>query len=273
MNIILGSTGQLGACLRANLGDDNLHLPSRRKIQDWFDLSSDELTGEIACLLSLDNANKHFLFYAVGETNPSVDPTALNQVNFELPTRILEASVGLPIQIVTFGSVHELTDISNPYMDSKKKLFSFYEENVGAFQWIHFQLHTLYSEGEPHPHMLLGQILTSLRLNQKLQMSPGLQIRQYHHVEDVIRIVMKELVFSSSYASRQVNGPETLSVAQLAKAIYEEFNSLDLLELGNLASNPSEVFDAKFKLSEGLTSSDFRKSLPGIVSVFKKFLN
>jgi nucleoside-diphosphate-sugar epimerase len=187
--------------------------------------------------------------------------------------KILKASVGLPIQVVTFGSVHELTDISNPYMDSKKNLFSFYKENPGAFQWIHFQLHTLYSESEPHTHMLLGQILASLRSKKKLEMSSGLQIRQYHHVEDVIRIVKKELESSSSYDLKQVNGPETLSIAQLAKAIYGEFDALDLLELGNLAQNPAEVFQARFKLTAGLTSSDFRKSLPAIVSVFKKLLS
>jgi len=273
MNIILGSTGQLGTCIRANLGDDNSLNPNRRTIQAWFDLSSDELTGEIASVLNLDNANKHTLYYAVGETNPSADPNVLNRVNFELPRKILEACVGLPIQIVTFGSVHELTGISNPYMDSKKKLFSFFEKNSDTFQWIHFQLHTLYSEGEPHPHMLLGQILSSIRSKQQLRMTSGLQVRQYHHVEDVIKIAMQELEFPSSHSLKQVNGPETLSIGKLAKSIYEEFDSLELLQLGNLVKDSTEIFEAKFELSQGLTPSDFRKSLPGIISVFQKLLN
>ena len=273
MNIILGSTGQLGACIRANLGDSNSHLPSRRETQAWFDLSSHELRSEITSLLKLDNVSKHFLFCAVGETNPSEDPNALNHVNFELPRKILGASVGLPIQIVTFGSVHELTDISNPYMDSKKKLFSFFDANPDVFQWTHFQLHTLYSEGEPHPHMLLGQVLSSLRSREKLRMSSGLQIRQYHHVEDVIKIVMKELAFSSSHGLKQVNGPETLSIGQLVKAIYEEFDSVELLEFGNIVKDSPEIFEANFEVSQGLTPLDFRKSIPGVISVFQKLLS
>jgi nucleoside-diphosphate-sugar epimerase len=270
--IILGSTGQLGACIRTNLDRENSHVLNRPKIQAWCDLSSDELTAEIDGLLKADKASKHFLFYAAGETNPSTNPYALNQINFELPRKILEACVGLPVQIVTFGSVHELTGISNPYMDSKKKLFSFFQEKSAAFQWIHFQLHTLYSESEPHSHMLLGQILSSIRSKQKLRMTSGLQVRQYHHVEDVIKIAMKELEFSSTYDSKHVTGPETLSIGQLAKTIFEEFDSLDLLELGDLVQDPAEIFETKFELSEGLTQVDFRETLPGIISVFKKLL-
>jgi nucleoside-diphosphate-sugar epimerase len=272
VNIILGSSGQLGAYILGNLGHHNSHLPDRREIQAWSDLNSDELRSEIVGLLRLNDVSKHFLFCAVGETNPSADPKTLNQVNFELPRKILEATLGLPIQIVTFGSVHELTDISNPYMDSKKKLFSFFGENSDAFQWTHFQLHTLYSDRDPHPHMLLGQIFNSLKLKQKLKMSSGLQIRQYHHVEDVIRIVLKELTFSSSCGLKPINGPETLSIGQLAKAIYAEFDSMGLLEIGNIRGDSPEIFEAEFKLSQGLTPLDFRKSIPGVISVFKKLL-
>jgi len=273
VNIILGSTGQLGACILANLGDDNSHVVSRREIQAWCDLKSGELTAEIDGLLKLDNADKNLLFYALGETNPSASPHALNRVNFELPRKILEASVGLPVQIVTFGSVHEQTDISNPYMDSKKKLFSLFGEESDALQWIHFQLHTLYSEGEPHRHMLLGQILSSIRSRQKLRMTNGLQLRQYHHLEDVVKIVLKTLDFSSSVNLQQINGPETLSIGRLAETIYEEFGCQDLLELGNLVQDSAEIFEAKFELTEGLTPLDFRNSLPGVISVFKKLLS
>jgi len=273
VNIILGSTGQLGGRILANLGADNAHVLSRRQTETWCELKSSELTAEIDSLLKLDDTDKNFLFYAVGETNPAADSHALNRVNFELPRKILEASIGLPVQIVTFGSVHEQTDISNPYMDSKKKLFSIFAEKSDAIQWTHFQLHTLYSEDEPHRHMLLGQILSSIRSQQKLRMTNGLQIRQYHHVEDIIRIVLKTLEFSSPHVLQQINGPETLSIGRLAESIYEEFECQDLLELGNLLQDSAEVFEAKFELSEGLKPHDFRDSLPGVISVFKKLLS
>ena len=272
MNVIVGATGLLGSTLLRSLGEHACFAIPRQKTARWLNSSVNEIRQDLLKLTDSNSAAFIDLFYALGNTNPKTDPRILDELNFLLPEKILNASVGLPIRVITFGSIHELSSISNPYIESKRKLGNLLAAPSHGFNNIHFLLHTLYSNSKPHSHMLLGQILNSIQLRQELQMSSGLQLRQYHHVEDVVKIVLSRLspqVFSTNY---QINGPETIQIRELAVSIYTTFNHLPLLKLNSLPTDEADIFDAAYKISELDCEQGFRPAIDGVLAEFNNLL-
>lgn len=272
MNIIVGATGILGSAILRSLGETTcITLPRQKSIQ-WLNSSVNGIRQDLLKFLDSSTSADIDLYYALGNTNPKADPNILNELNFFLPERILKASLGLPVRVITFGSIHELSGISNPYMDSKRNLARLLTEQSHVFNSSHFLLHTLYSDTEPRSHMLLGQILNSIRLRQTLKMSSGLQLRQYHHVDDVVKVIAVRLSSNISVPSQQVNGPETLQIRDLASNIYKEFECLPLLKLNSLPEGGLDVYDAKYPIPEWIRKESFRSTFNGVLTAFKNFL-
>lgn len=272
MNIVVGATGLLGSTLLRSLGENACIAIPRQNTVKWLNFSVNEIRQDLLKLTNTDSTAYIDLFYALGNTNPKTDPRTLSELNFLLPEKILNASVGLPIRVITFGSIHELSSISNPYMESKRKLANLLTATSHGYNHIHFLLHTLYSGTKPHSHMLLGQMLHSIQFRRELKMSSGLQLRQYHHVEDVVKIMLARLSTDMHSRNYQVNGPETIRIRDLAIRIYNEFNELPLLKLNSLPTDEQDVFDASYKISEVDDEPCFRPSIDGVLSEFKNLL-
>lgn len=272
MNIILGATGLLGSALLRTLDEDTSIVIPRLKSVEWLDFSVNEVRQDLLKLTHSNSTSYIDLFYALGNTDPKTEPRTLDELNFLLPEKILNASVGLPIRVITFRSIHELSGISNPYMESKRKLANLLSATSHGYNNIHFLLHTLYSDSKPHSHMLLGQILHSIQFKQELKMSSGLQLRQYHHVEDVVNIILARLDSDIFVMKYQVNGPETIRIRDLAVRLYNEFDQLPLLKLNSLPTDEQDVFDASYEIAEMVDEQSFRPSIHGVLAEFKNFL-
>ena len=167
MNIVVGATGLLGSTLLRSLGEHACIAIPRQNTAKWLHYSVNEIRQDLLKYTDSKSTTCIDLFYALGNTNPKTDPRTLGELNFLLPEKILNASVGLPIRVITFGSIHELSSISNPYMESKRKLANLLTATSHGYHNIHFLLHTLYSDTKPHSHMLLGQILHSIQFRKE----------------------------------------------------------------------------------------------------------
>ena len=123
--------------------------------------------------------------------------------------------------------------------------------------------------------MFLGQIEKAIRLRQKLLMTAGTQLREYHHVDDVARVL------TSLFAD--VNTPEmsrsmTLShsnpvrLADLAMEIFGEFEMLDLLDIGAIQSPARDNYKHRFSPSPLPDNLQIRSSIESVIAYLRKCL-
>lgn len=272
MNIVLGATGQLGVYLCRRFEPGSLRTVSRAEFNSWISGDKRTLEKNLSLILQNSNTERNFIYYCVGETNSHQEQKLLAAINFEYPLKLVDSIQKLPLRMVTFGSVHELTGISNPYMDSKKALFQYFLKRQGIFSWTHFQLHTLYSEIQPKGHTFLGQILESLRQKRPFQMTSGSQIRQFHHGEDIAKLIVATVKDIDGNSVEQISGPETIRLKDLAEFLFGSLNLSSLLRIGALEESLSEVYASDPSLVEKYDYGVFRETRIGVLAALMKHL-
>lgn len=269
MNIVLGATGQLGSYISKHIDERLLKEVSRQELASWIHGGGGFIRKNLEKIISSSHSEDNFIYYCVGETNSTMERGLLEFINYSVPLLISENIKGLPLRLVTFGSIHESTAITNPYMDSKKKLYRHFMGSQDGLNWSHIQLHTLYSEIKPRSHMFLGQILDSLKREQLFEMSSGLQVRQFHHTEDIVKIIAEKIFTHEGCALEEINGPEFISLRDLAEFLFREFDMLNLLRIGARADEVSEVFFNDHTSASNIDSRLFRDMKSGILQMLK----
>ncbi len=268
MNLLLGASGEIGSCLsKRDLCNISHSLP-RSELNDWIAGGEGFIRQKLINYLDESN-NEVGIFYCVGNTNPNASVDELDTLNFELPKSIAKASIDLPFRLITFGSVHEDSKISNPYMDSKRKYRDFLISHDLSFNWNHFQLHTLYSENLPKPYMFLGQMLDALSTGKKFKMSSGSQFRQFHHTSDVVGAIESSLLEISVNSVIQISSNDSIRLVDLALTVFSSVGDLKNLNVGTLGDNKNEIYSTEYPVSEFLKDLFFRDPLmeiPRIIS-------
>jgi nucleoside-diphosphate-sugar epimerase len=268
MNLILGERGEIGSKIAEFFSGAPLKVTSKERVREWI-TGGEKVIREDFINCAPGDSSIANIFYCVGDTNPHASDTSLSTLNFELPRSILRATVDLPFRLVTFGSVHENSKISNPYMLSKRKFHEFILDQGSNYNWNHFQLHTLYSEVLPKPHMFLGQMLGAIRTNVKFRMSSGNQLRQFHHTSDVVKAVISSIPSLGSNSVIQVAGGNAIRLIDLAAKVFSEIDALENLEVGALGDQENEIYVGSTSALEELIMSEFRNPLieiPKLVS-------
>jgi nucleoside-diphosphate-sugar epimerase len=154
-------------------------------------------------------------------------------------------------------------------MLSKRKFHDFILDQGATYNWNHFQLHTLYSEDLPKPHMFLGQMLDAIRANETFRMSSGNQLRQFHHTSDVVKAVISSMPSVEGNSINQVAGGDSIRLIDLAIRVFSEIGAFENLEVGALSDQENEVYDRSYSNLESLIMSEFRNPLveiPKLVS-------
>ena len=208
------------------------------------------------------------LFNCAGITNANVGIDDITLANFRLPVFLSEQSTILDYRLITFGTVMEQIPkyaMSNPYLESKLRFFNEYQSNT---QWtnsnLHIQMHTLYGGKRIHPHMFLGQIYSALIHKKSFKMSGGLQIREYHHVDDVAKAI--RLLGES-----QENGVNNIShglpekLKDIAESIFNHFNAFNLLNLSSGFMDENDNRELIFKKSKEMPEMSFRPTIVNII--------
>lgn len=267
LNLLLGASGEVGShMIRQGLCNFSDSL-QRSAVSDWITGGENFIRQEL--LGYIDGAmNRVNILYCIGATNPNAPVETLETLNFELPKSIAKASIGLPIRLITFGSVHEESKINNPYMDSKKRFRDYLVHQDSNLDWNHFQLHTLYSETLPKPFMFLGQILQALTTGNKFKMSSGTQYRQFHHTSDVVDVIGALLPEIAVNSVLQVSSNNSIQLVELASTVFSHMGELRNLEIGALSDSENEIYSGRYPVSDSLRNHYFRNPLIEIPRIF-----
>lgn len=206
----------------------------------------------------LQEAQNIFICSAI--TKPNSDPIAIKAINVDLPLRI--ADQNKHANIITFGTILEnRVEIKNNYVDSKRQLVKELGENSCKF--IHFRLNTLYGIGKPKHEMFLHDLFISISKTEKLKMSSGYQLREYHHYFDVAKIILRE-VQNSSVGINEISTGLPITLRDLAKGVCRNFSENIVIEYEDNVQN--EIFDSnKSYYSPEL----FRDPIIGVTNYFK----
>ena len=143
------------------------------------------------------------------------------------------------VRFVTFGSVLERNATlakANPYLASRRRLWLKWRQSktaLSAVEWHHFQLHTLYGGERLHPFLFLGQMEHALRRGLPFHMSGGMQIREYHHVDDIVLSVGGYLRGAPPGSDCvHLSSGKPISLRSLSESVFAAFGASHLLKVG-----------------------------------------
>lgn len=273
MFLILGESGNLSRAIQKVLSNSETMVLNRAEIESWIEEDGvDTISNFISNLRELPEG----VFNAAGIIDPAKSTLDLNRVNFQLPRNLLEATNHLEIPLYTFGSIMERDEtcrVSNNYLYSKRK-FKSYIDSLGKAKkgfHLHFLVHTWYGVEKIPEHMFLGQIVKSLIEKKTFSMSSGTQMREYHHIEDDIKVVL-DLVKNKHYGVIEINHGTPIELRNLAIAIYSHFDCMQLLSI-DASINQNDESRTSFYQGAVINSKyHFRDQKAGVVQYIKELM-
>lgn len=174
----------------------------------------------------------------------------IEALNFHEPIKLIERLIGessFSGQLITFGSYFEIghstlqkaytesqlissnNQLPNTYCRSKKKLSSYIaNEQTNKFKHLHLILTNVYGVGE-NEDRLLPYLARSFNKGNEVSLTSGEQIRQFTHVEDVVKFILDSRTRKLEGIYNFTN-PSTMSVMEVVK----QFASLVSFPVGKL---------------------------------------
>jgi nucleoside-diphosphate-sugar epimerase len=269
MNVVLGAGGRLGGAIAAFLPRDRVATPPRPVYADWWQAGA---VDRICRFLEAQGSSPGTVYVAAGLIDPRRPAEEHLQVNYQLARNVVEGATRLGFRVMTFGTVMEQMagdDTANPYYSSKIRLGRFMEEFGAASKLaLHVRIHTLYGGPPPDGFMFLGQIYRALAQRSDFRMSPGAQLREYHHVEDEVRAIAR-LLESGCCGALTLSHGAPLTLKDLAEHIFAAFECPELLKVGALPAPPHDNYGTAFTRPAALAGMDFRAALPGVVTYLR----
>ncbi|MCA1529359.1 MULTISPECIES: NAD-dependent epimerase/dehydratase family protein [Bradyrhizobium] len=272
--VLIGHSGFLGTALRAAIEarpGARVELARRNFVKQVLEGNGDQAVSSM-----LVPGVAQDWICAVGIVNPGADPAVIEAINVEFPRRLyaLLGNLTLPggVRLVTIGSVlesHGALASSNAYLASKSRMFEALSGAGDALRWHHIRLHTLYGGSKkPHPFMFAGQMFEALVRKERFKMSGGTQLREYHHVQDIAESVSSFLSSDGQDRIIELSSAEPIRLRELASAVFQYFNEIDLLEIGSKVHSHGEVFESIYQRSPYLAAS--RDPIEGVICWFKE---
>lgn len=266
MNLVIGARGRLGRAIASALPSASLVLPEREVYSDWW---RKDHSRAIADYFEPYRETAGTIYIAAGLINPQFPAEEHYRVNYLLPKHIIEAAAPLGLQVITFGTVMEKVvrpAAANPYIAAKQQLARFVEEYATAgHATLHIRIHTLYGGPPPTRFMFLGQILDAIQAQGEFKMTPGLQLREYHHLDDEVT-ALRRLASLKLTGSLDLSHGAPLPLKDLATHIFHAFGCADLLKIGALPEPINDNYGIIFERTPQLGDMAFRPTLPAIVA-------
>lgn len=261
MKVVLGASGRLGSAICAALGDGEFVAPARSVYENWWQPDAESAIG---ALLDRQASAVDCIFVAAGVIDPRAPDAEHECVNLQLPRQVLRAAAPRRIRVVTFGTMMEIISLraeTSAYVGSKLALA---REVLAAKQNVlHIRINTLYGGPKPSPHMFVGQMVDALISRSPFRMSPGLQLREYHHVDDDARAIIA-LGASTQQGVFDLHHGAPVSLAELARHTFQALGSAELLQVGALPAPANERFDINYTRSPLLQDFHFRDALDAL---------
>lgn len=267
---IIGCNGRLAKAIVNRYSENACYCLKREVYEDWSD---ENKKLQIREFFESKATEESIIFITSGVLNSNLNNELLNKVNYHLPSNIIKSLEGLKIKIVTFGTILEkLVDSTNPYVKSKIRLSNKIDSfNSKLTKVLHFRLHTLYGYGYPSDFMFLGQLYNAIKNGEKFNMSAGYQIREYHHLDDVVKSVDIILSKKTQGIIELTNG-NGIKLRDLATGIFKEFNVIHLLNIGDLDIQHKDKFTNDYTINKDLKLVDFRDPINGVCDYLRPIL-
>lgn len=265
MNVVIGARGRLGRAIATSLPSNQVVTPERSTYSEWW---REDGAERASWYLEGFGAQTGVVYVAAGIIEPSRPDDDHEKVNYQLARNIVEGATRLGFRVLTFGTVMEKLvgeDSTNPYYSSKKKLGCFVEDfATRSGSALHVRIHTLFGGGPPDTFMFLGQMFHALINQVEFRMSPGTQLREYHHLDDEVRAISR-LAGGLAGGSIDLSHGEPVTLRDMANYVFQAFGYLELLKIGALPGPAADNFGVVFKRTSALGDISFRPTLPAVV--------
>lgn len=268
MNVLLGASGRLGSALRRTLPAERTVCIDRDTCEHW---SGPDGADAVRRHFECDGLDGATVYVAAGLIDPRLPAMAHARANVGLPVNLMAGLAGSRAHVVTFGTVMErllaAAPAGNPYLASKIMWARHAGELIAAGRRLsHIRVHTLYGGGLPAPAMFLGQIVHALRSGEDFRMSPGRQLREYHHVDDDARAIVTLVSLAAAPASVDLNHGRPVRLAELASHLFSTLGDAGRLKVGALPAPDDDNYGEVLPVPEPLAASDFRDTLAGVTA-------
>lgn len=269
MIYVLGGRGRLGQAIAAAYAPDEVALPDRSVYEAWWQPGAEQDVSRFFASAPSGSV----VLVAAGVLDPALSESEHQRVNVDLPLSVIDGACSAGLRVVTVGTVMErLASHSNRYVAAKVKLAQAVAQRAASgLPVVHAQVHTLYGGGAPSPHMFLGQMLVALKSRQPFEMSPGQQLREYHHVDDDVA-AMRTLLATPLTGVMALSHGEPCTLRDLASSVFEELGAMHLLRLGARPEPPDDNFATVLPRPAFLSHVEFRPALPGVALYMKNLL-
>lgn len=269
MIYVLGGRGRLGRAIAAAYGTGDVVSLERSVYEEWWRPGAEQDIRHFFAAAAPGSA----VVVASGVLDPALPASDHERVNVDLPIRVVDGACLAGLRVLTVGTVMErLASSSNRYVIAKMKLAQAVEQRAAdGLPVVHAQVHTLYGGGLPSPHMFLGQMLTALEAGQAFEMSPGLQLREYHHVDDDAK-ALRALLDTTSTGVVALSHGEPCTLRDLASHVFEQLDAMPLLRLGARPEPPNDNFATVLPRPSFLSHVEFQPALPGVARYMKALL-
>ena len=263
VQLIIGGSSRIAQRFVAANPHEQFIVAGRQDIELWLADTDGSAFERFVDSLPVAPKNVH-LFAAVTDPRSSTD--VVTAVNVALPGTVLDVAKSSGFAVTTYGTALEsLGPSTNAYLESKRAVAALVDDAADSgVDAMHVRFHTVYGSALPQPHMFLGQILDALVAEKSFDMSSGEQLREYHHVDDLVEALN---ILSATRPSRWVTISHGMPVQLrvLAESIFSSFDRTDLLNIGAIASAPNEVFQAREIPTVELAGVSFREPIAGVV--------
>jgi nucleoside-diphosphate-sugar epimerase len=193
------------------------------------------------------------------------------RINYEIPLKILESFKGQISTFVNFGSVLEnyVLSSTNGYLKSKKMLANALKDWKQEIRILDFKLHTVYGGLTNPPHMLVGHLERIIRERSVLLLSSGKQIREYHHVDDLVPALVEYIEEEESSGEIAVNTGQSLRIREMVFDVMKEFRLEKKLQFDRLDDPVDDNYSDFTQPTSWTTKFHFREPIPGITEYLK----
>ena len=264
--LVVGSTSNLSKALQAWCTYHSIptEIVPTEKLRYW---SSESNLLELKSFFSQTFELKKFtaVIYASGVTNPAVSQKTIEDLNFLFPFEITKLLTSTQAKILLPGAFMEkFPDYASKstYLNSKLMLARALEQIEG--NWLNLRFNQWYGGVQIRNHLFLGAVIESIRLRVPFRMSDGLQLREYHHIEDDIGVFFHPSI-SSMRGHLDVTHGQSMKVRDVAFALFSHFGLLDLLQIGRLPSALEDNYELYTRFNPQLLGLSFRETISGIL--------
>lgn len=270
MIYVLGARGRLGRAIVAAWEQDEVVALDRAVYDTW---SRPGASAEVARFFG-SAVPGSTVIVAAGLLDPALPAEQHRRVNFDLPGQVIEGACAAGVRVVTVGTIMErLIEHPNPYVASKAELGRLVAQRALAGDPVtHLQVHTLYGGGEPAPFMFLGQLCDSLRQGRPFEMSPGRQLREYHHVDDEA-LALRAILQSGCTGVVALSHGAPCSLCELATHVFAALGRPELLRLGARPEPAQDNYATVLPRPAVLESVAFRPALQGVTAYVEQILS